>query len=553
MSVPRSPDLVGWPAELAERYRAAGYWRGETFGAVLRARAEDHPDRIAVVDRTRPISYGALDRRADGLAAALAGLGIARGERVVVQLPNVVELFEVLFALFRLGAIPICALPVHRHSELHAFCALSDAVALVTCDRLMGFEHRELAAELQRELPALAHVLIAGEPAAGQLALAGLDGPAAPLVGPDPSDVALLQLSGGTTGTPKLIPRTHDDYLYTARACLEHADFGPDDVYLAALPVVHNFPLISPGALGALAAGGRVVLAPTPSPEVCLALIESERVTHSSVVPPVALLWLTAAERAGCPDLSSLRVLQVGGAKCSAEVAARIRPTLGATLQQMFGMAEGLINCTRLDDPDEVIVETQGRPVSPADEVRIVDEHDRDVAPGQAGRLLARGPYTIRGYYRAREHDATAFTADGYYRTGDVVRMTAEGNLVVEGRVKDQINRGGEKIAAEEIENQLLAHPAVHDAAVVSMPDALLGERTCAFVVPRAGRAPAPTSGELLAFLRGRRLAAYKIPDRLELVDAFPVVGIGKTSKRDLRAAIAATLRAPTTPDPEPR
>jgi 2,3-dihydroxybenzoate-AMP ligase len=294
----------------------------------------------------------------------------------------------------------------------------------------------------------------------------------------------------------------------------------------------------SPGFFGVLHAGGRVVLARRSSPDEVFPLIERECVTLASAVPPLALVWLDAAADTA-HDLSSLEVLQIGGAKCSEEVARRVRPTLGATLQQVFGMAEGLVNYTRLDDPEEVIVTTQGRPISPDDEVLVVDDEDQPVEPGATGHLLTRGPYTIRGYYRAEEYNATAFTAEGFYRTGDVVRRTPEGNLVVEGRAKDQINRGGEKVAAEEIENHLLAHPSVHDAAVVAMPDEYLGERSCAFVVPRG---TPPKGRELIRFVRERGLAGYKVPDRVEFVERFPQTGVGKISKRELREMLARDL-----------
>ena len=213
------------------------------------------------------------------------------------------------------------------------------------------------------------------------------------------------------------------------------------------------------------------------------------KVTITALVPPLAMIWLDAASSRNA-DLSSLEVIQVGGAKFSAEVARRIRPTFGCTLQQVFGMAEGLVNYTRLDDPEEIIIHTQGRPMSALDEVRVVDENDNDVQPGKVGSLLTRGPYTIRGYYKAEEHNARSFTKDGFYRTGDLVKVNEQGYIIVEGRDKDQINRGGEKVAAEEVENHLLAHDAIHDVAIVSMPDDYLGERTCAFVIVR-GQVPA--------------------------------------------------------------
>ncbi|MCA6090792.1 (2,3-dihydroxybenzoyl)adenylate synthase [Streptomyces sp. SCA3-4] len=542
-------DAPGYPAEFAERYRAAGYWRGETFGQMLRERAGRHPDRVAVVDPTgtahgeqaRRWTYGELDVRADRMAAGFLARGIGKGDRVVVQLPNVAEFFEVIFALFRIGALPVFALPAHRDTEIRHFCAFTEAAAYVIADVAEGYDYRQLAGRIRAGVPTLRHVFVAGEPG-GHTALA--DVPADPVViedAPAPHELAFLQLSGGSTGVPKLIPRTHDDYLYSLWGSNEICGVDEHSVYLCALPAAHNFPLSSPGTLGALYAGARVVLAPRPSPDVAFPLIEREGVTITGLVPPLALVW-TEAAAAGEHDLSSLDVLLVGGAKFSEEAARRVRPALGCTLQQVFGMAEGLVNYTRLDDPEETIVTTQGRPISPDDEIRVVDDADQDLPPGATGHLLTRGPYTIRGYWRAPGHNAASFTADGFYRTGDVVRLTATGHIVVEGRAKDQINRGGEKVAAEEIENHILAHPSVHDVAVVSMPDDYLGERTCAYVVLREEAGPVG-SVAIKKFVRERGLAAFKVPDRVEFVDAFPQTGIGKVSKKDLRAAIAARLR----------
>ncbi|PRH78608.1 (2,3-dihydroxybenzoyl)adenylate synthase [Streptomyces solincola] len=534
-------DAPTWPAEFAERYRAAGHWRGETFGAMLRERAAAHPDRIAVVDPAggadggrRTWTYGELDRRADRLAAGLSARGIGRGDRVVVQLPNTAEFFEVVFALFRIGALPVFALPAHRESEIAYFCSFAEAVAYVIPAEHGGYDYRTLAATVCAKAPTVRHVFVAGGDAGAFDSLADLPAEPVALSEPDPGDLAFLQLSGGSTGTPKLIPRTHDDYIYSLRGSNELCRVTEDSVYLCVLPAAHNFPLSSPGTLGALYAGGRVVLCPSPAPDVAFPLIEREGVTLTGLVPPLALVWTEAAPRTSF-DLSSLDVLLVGGAKFSEEAARRVRPALGCTLQQVFGMAEGLVNYTRLDDPAETIVTTQGRPISPDDEILVVDDEDRPVPVGATGHLLTRGPYTIRGYWRAPEHNRRSFTEDGFYRTGDLVRLTATGHLVVEGRAKDQINRGGEKIAAEEVENHLLAHPAVHDANVVAEPDPYLGERTCAYVILRAGAEPVKP-GALKAFVRDRGLAAYKVPDRVVFTDAFPKTGVGKVSKKDLRS-----------------
>ncbi|MCB8910812.1 (2,3-dihydroxybenzoyl)adenylate synthase [Rhodococcus rhodochrous] len=537
-------DTARYPEEFAERYRAAGYWTNETFGEFLPARAARFADRTAVVghDATgtwRRITFRELDDASARIAAGLADLGVRKGDRVVLQLPNIVEYTEVLFAVFRLGALPVFSLPAHRASEIGYFCRFSDAAAYVIADEHGGFDYRALARQVTSEMENPPTVVVAGE-AEEFTALGPLrDREPAPITENDAESVAFLQLSGGTTGTSKLIPRTHADYLYSVRESAVICGVDENTRMLVALPAAHNFPMSSPGILGVLHAGGTVVLAPDPSPDTAFALIESESVTMASLVPPLAQAWLSARARTE-RDLSSLEVLQVGGAKFPAEAAKRVRPELGCTLQQVFGMAEGLVNYTRLDDDEDTIVTTQGRPISPDDEIRVVDDAGEPVAVGTTGHLLTRGPYTIRGYYNAPEHNSTAFTPDGFYRTGDIVRLTEHGYIVVEGRAKDQINRGGEKIAAEEVENHLIAHPAVLDAAVVSMPDKYLGERTCAFVVTEG---EAPKTLALKKFLRERGLAEYKIPDKVRFVDAFPVTGVGKISRNELRRALAATLK----------
>jgi len=538
------PVRQEWPAEFAERYRRAGYWRGETLPGFLADRAAAHPAQMAIVDADRRWTYRDLDDRATRLARGFLRLGLRPGDRVVVQLPNIAEFFSVVFGLFRARLIPVFALPAHRHVEIEHFATASEASAYVIPAVVGGFDYRELAAQVRARVPAVRHVVVAGDP--GPFAalddLAGVDDEALPL--PDPSSVAFLQLSGGSTGLSKLIPRTHDDYIYSFRASNDICGISGRSIYLAALPVAHNFTMSSPGTFGLLYAGGTVVLAPMPSPDVAFKLIERERVSISAVVPPLALLWIDAAAQKRF-DLSSLEVLQVGGAKLATEVARRVKPALGCTLQQVFGMAEGLVNYTRLDDAEERIVSTQGRPISEDDEIRIVDEDEQPVAPGVPGHLQTRGPYTIRGYHNAADANVRAFTADGFYRTGDVVQQVADGYLVVHGRAHDHINRGGEKVSAEEIEGHLLAHPAIHDAIVVAVPDAFMGERACAYVIPKGE--DVPTAPQLKRWMRERGVAAFKVPDQVVFVAAFPETGVGKISRKDLRAALRQQHNQPAT------
>ena len=564
--------VVPVPPETAARYRAAGYWTGQTLGSLVRDAAATRPQACALVDAHRSLTYGDLDRGADELAHGFAALGLRRGDRVVVQLTSSCELVEVLVALGRSGIVPVLALPAHRRTEVEYFAAHTGAVALVTAGVVAGFDHAALASDVAHAVASVRHVVVAGgEPvppdgpgrggergaratyvrhAIGDLRRADLTAARGEFDdAAHPADVVLLQLSGGTTGTPKLIPRTHADYLYSVRESARICGLGPGSVYLATLPVAHNYALTSPGVLGVLHAGGTAVLSPHGAPGTAFALVERHRVTHVALVPPLAHVW-AASPLVTEHDLSSLQVLQVGGAKLGTSAAERLLEVFGDTLQQVFGMAEGLVCYTRAGDPRETVVGTQGRPISPADEVLVVDDDDHPVATGAPGHLLTRGPYTIRGYYRAPEHDARSFTADGFYRTGDLVVQDADGYLTVVGRAKEQINRGGEKVAPAEVENHLRAHPDVLDVSVVGEPDEYLGERALARVLAHPGTL-APTAPELRRFLRERGIAAYKIPDRFEAVEALATTAVGKVDPA--RPAPAPAAAEPRTQPWSPR
>jgi 2,3-dihydroxybenzoate-AMP ligase len=493
------------------------------------------------------ISYAALERTANRLACGFLEAGVRPLDRVVVQLPNTPAFVTTYFALVRIGAIPVTALRAHRHSEVGHFLRASGATAYVIPDRLREFDYRAMARELAPGAPALRTVFVAGEPGAGQRALGPLIDDdlgdaevASRLAGvrPDPSEVATMLLSGGTTSLSKLIPRTHDDYVLNARLCGAAGGFDASTVHLVVLPLGHNYNLASPGMLGAFYHGGTVVLAPSGDAEEVFRLVESERVTSIAAAVPLISAWL-ASPAADRRDLASLRVIQNGGARLAPELRARLRERVGCLPQEIYGTAEGLINMTRLDDRDDLLLDSSGAPVSDEDEIMVVDEAGREVADGEAGELVTRGPYTIRGYYRADEKNREAFTADGWYRMGDIVRRRGR-YLWTEGRRKDMINRGGEKISCEEVEALIYEHPKVRVVTLVAMPDPLFGEKACAFVVPRPGETL--SFDELVAFLRAQNIASFKLPERLELVDELPLSPVGKILKRELRERITAKL-----------
>jgi len=527
--------VVARPQAEIERYRELGVYVGKSIFWLLEEGRRLRPEHIAIVSDGRRVSYRELLERVERKAAGYRALGLRPLDRAVLQLPNGLAWVENFFALQRLGCVPILALPGHRAADLRYFCEHTEASAYIAARRLGGFDVAPLARELAPWLKGPRLVVLAGEKTADAF-VCEAEVTAEPLAAEDLPEVpagqiALLQLSGGSTGTPKLIPRTHDDYLYSVRRSAEVCELGPESIYLAALPVAHNFPLSSPGLLGILAVLGTVVLAPSPNPDAVFPLLRDEHVTITAAVPSLARAWLEATQ-ARAERFPHLRVLQVGGARLEDDLARRLIEVLGCTLQQVFGMAEGLVNYTRLGDSLELLTTTQGRPMSPYDELRIVDEQDVEVSPGTAGHLQTRGPYTVRGYYRAEAHNARAFTADGFYRTGDIVRQVPSGHLVVTGRAKEQINRAGEKVAPAEVEEQLLRHDLIREAAVVGVPDKLVGERVVAFL--RIDSEAKLRQPEVVAFLREQGLATFKIPDRIVFLAELPKTSVGKIDKTAL-------------------
>jgi 2,3-dihydroxybenzoate-AMP ligase len=535
-----------WPADFAARYRAQGYWEGITLCQMLERSIAQAPDHVALVHRDERITYRELGARIEALATRFVVLGLRPQDRVVLQLANGPDFLVVFFALIRAGIVPVLALPAHRQQEIGHFIAHCQAAAYIAPAQVRNFDYRPMAAEMAHAHACLRHVVIAGEAAEGQIALDALKTMPVPesaaqalrSYSPPVDDVAFMLLSGGTTGLPKLIPRTHDDYVYNCRQSGAVSGFDADTVFLAILPLAHNFTLGCPGALAALAAGGTVVIAPDITAETIFPLIARERVTVLAAAMPLAVAWLNTGEPEK-HDLSSLKVFMSGGAKMAPELRRRVEERLRCTYQESFGTGEGLLNMTRLDDPAEIRMTSSGRPVSPADEIKVVDEDGREVADGVVGELVCRGPYTIRGYYRAPEATRAAFTADGFYRMGDAVRK-AGGHLYVEGRLKDLINRGGEKISSEEVENHLLAHPQIANACVVAMPDEAFGEKACAFVIPRGDDALALDG--IKDFLIARQIAKFKLPERLEVVPSFPTSAAGKILRRELRRIIAEKI-----------
>jgi 2,3-dihydroxybenzoate-AMP ligase len=559
--------VVPFPPEFAQRYRERGYWQDRSLAQEFDVVFKRYADRVALIDRDRCITYAELDRLTTNLALNLLGAGLQPLDRVVVQLPNVAEFVILYFALQKIGCLPIAALVTHRYAEISQFAKLSGAKACVTPDSAGDFDYAGMVARTRRENPALKYGILLGSPGPfaargapfagsaegkppeGFLSLQELISVPAKLpesrlaeIRIDPTDPAIFQLSGGTTGIPKLIPRTHNDYAYNSKVASSVCGVTGDSTVLIVLPVAHNLPLACPGIQGFFLHGGKVVMSTSTKPEDICALIAKHRVTHLKVVPAL-LIRLLNDPAVHQHDLSSLRYIQSGGQRLQPEVRLLSRRLIpSAFVQENFGMSEGLLMFVRRDDPEDVLLETVGRPVSLDDEVRLLDDDGIEVPEGEVGELCCRGPYTLRGYFGVPEYNARVFTPDGFYHSGDLMRRHPSGNYIVEGRKKDLINRGGEKISAEEVENLILSHPAIKNVACIPIPDPALGERMCACILLRDGQSV--RFEELKAFLLDKEIAKYKLPERLEILPDFPLSTIGKVSKKKLGEMIGARVAA---------
>ena len=549
MSTSRWGDrLVRYPPDLARRYRRSGLWGTRTIADELHAVATAYPQREAVVALDGRMTYRELDESTDVLAAGLAGLGLVPGDPVLFQVTNRLGAILAWYGVLKAGLVPVCALAAHRGHEIGEISRRTGAVAHLVEAGTRGFDLVGFAAEQRRDHPTLRHTLVLGATGdTGEVVLeslgAGADPRAARTIvediqrGIDPDDVAVFQLSGGTTGVPKVIPRLHAEYWYNAAAYARSWGWSPDTRVAHLIPVIHNAGIVC-AVHGPHSVGGCLVLG-TPDLAGSLPLMAREGVTH-------VLLghghFQAVAEAGFAAATASVTQVVLSGTKVPPALFDELEQR-GLWSGQLFGMGEGLFLTTRPGTPREARATTVGTPLSPLDEIRILEPGSATELPGgQVGELCCRGPYTVRGYFDAAAHNTRAFTADGFYRTGDLAsvrEIDGQRYVSIEGRIKDVINRGGEKVNAAEVELLLLRHPRITGAAAVAMPDPRLGERTCAYIVVHGEPLTMPDIREHFTQLQ---VATFKWPERIEHLTEIPRTLVGKMDKKLLQADIAAKL-----------
>ncbi|MBE9472543.1 MAG: AMP-binding protein, partial [Chloroflexi bacterium] len=524
---------VAWPEEFVKEYKEKGYWEDVTLGERVDEWCEKYADRVAVVHEGQEVTFRQMDEYVTKIAYHLVKMGIKTYDRVIFQLFNGPEVVYLTYACFKIGAIPVCSLATHRYAEISFFAKLTEAKAhFIPAGTVIDFDYEEFADQLREEIPSLEHVVTVGTPqrpnmvSVEEMMNHDIDLEAAKKelaqYRPDPFEPALFQLSGGTTGVPKIIPRHHSEYYYNSKLNAIAQGMDENDRFLAFQPMMHNSPM-SFQMLPIHLMGGAVIPA-APKPDEIIRGVVQDKATMCICAGPFAEMLLAAKSKN--LDLGSLRKCWIMMTPPEKHLA--LRTAFNIESLQLFGMAEGFGTCTRVSDSVEITASTLGRPLSEADEVRIVSPGTEDDLPvGEIGEMICRGPYTLRGYYKAEERNKEAFTSDGFYRSGDLCKLDAQGNMIWCGRIKDCIDRGGEKVSAEEVEGHVMAFPKVRFCLVVAMPDKIMNERICVFVIPNPGEVM--TLEELRDFLLNeRKIAKFKAPERLEFMEVPPMTHVGK-------------------------
>lgn len=512
--------------ELAALYREAGYWRDRTIGEYFDWCVREHPTRLAVVEGEERLTFEALGEEVRILARLLRAMGVNAGDVVSFQLPNGVAAAVVFWATMKIGAVSNPIVPIYRQHELRHILGQARTKVAIVPESFRGHDFRDMYERLRSELPALSEVLVVGD---GQR-WHGSEPEASEDVPVDPDDIALLMYTSGTTAVPKGVLHTHNTFLFTAHLLAELFSLDERDVFLNVSPVTHITGLLN-GVLLPVVAAATVIHEPVWDPMRALATIERERVSLMMVSTPF-LRGLTAAAVAEGAETSSLRYIGCGGADMPVQLMRMAAAELCAGLVRVYGATESpIVTATNRWDPPAKRTATDGRWM-PSYDAMTVAEDGSATPQGQAGEIVWRGAGTFLGYLDAALND-DVFTGDGRFRSGDLGSVDDDGYLAVAGRVKDIINRSGEKISAYEVEQLLSEHPAIGEVAVVAQPNATTGERACAYVVLRQD--VSLTVADLGEFLAGREVARQKVPEDLVLVDTIPKTVTGKVQKNVLR------------------
>jgi len=545
MSITEFPQHADIDAKKYVKYR---WWLGFTLGDVIDRAADVFPNKEAVVDDRTRLTYEELRKNVDKLALGFLNLGIQKGDSVLLQLPNWAEYVYSYFAIQKVGAIPIVLISGYKQLEVGHLARLTEAKAWIVPEAYRKIDYTSFIDNVKQINPQLEHII-------SVRATKGVKGFTARLEDlmqqnlnaentgkllrqrPEPTDVAHIIPSGGTTGLPKGIPRTHNDYLCNVEYLHKGWEMTTNDVCLVVVPVGHNLALLN--VVGSIFFCFKLVLSDSTNPVDICDVIQREKVTYMPTVPSLVRRIIEIPDLKKY-NLTSLKKISAGGEPSTPELIREVYNKLSCTYINEFGMTEGLLCRTSLTDDIETICNTVGKPCCPYDEIKIIDEDEAELPPNTDGELATKGPGIFAGYLKYIEENKKSFTKNGFFKTGDMARIDSMGYLKITGRIKDVIIRGGENISPPQIEELLCAHPDIADAAVIGMPDKDLGEKVCAYVRPASGIVIDPE--KIKSFMEQSGASKLLIPERFEFVDMIPMTEAGKHDKKALKNDIVQKL-----------
>lgn len=543
-----------FPKDLRDRYYRDKIWFGITLGEMLDRTCDLYPYKEALVAGNVRLTYRELREWTDRAAIAFLELGIQKLDRVLLQVPNWAEFIYAYYGLHKIGAIPVMCIPRFSQREIEHFCQVTEAVAWIVPLQFEKIDYHPIIESILSRKFSLNHILVIESPLAQGLKLPEgtlsfhdllkkMDLQRYPkdylkAFKPDPDEICHLMPTGGTTGLPKLVPRTHNDFYCNFEYRAKAWERSPRDITLIATPLTHNM-AIEVSMNPAFLTGGKVVVLSSTRPKDILEAIEKERVT-TTILAVAQVQQIVDDPELSRYDLSSLNVIATGGSRMPPETIKKVYDRLKCKFFNVFGMSEGPCLQTRYQDPDEVVFHTVGWPICPYDEFKVIDANGQELPQGIEGELVARGPCIFRGYYKGESENQEAFTEDGFFRTGDIAKFDPEGRVIITGRKKDIIIRGGENISAREVEDLISTYPKVEQVSAVGMPDPILGERVCAFIKLKKG--DTLVFEELIAYLKEKKTSVLYLPERIEIIDEMPLTNVGKVDKKRLREQIKEIL-----------
>lgn len=545
--------LKGIPPSLkedADKYNKFRCWPGVTMGDLLDKAADVYPDKEALVDKTSRYTYAQVREMANRLAVSLMELGIRKQDRVLLQLPNWHEFVWSYFALQKIGAIVTLLLARHGQTEIHHICRLTGATAWIVPERYRDIDYLPIIDNVSKANPDLKFVILArGKDNKRSLSLEKLiekgslsESNLQKLAErrPDPMEIEHMGPTGGTTGLPKVVPRTHNIHIcrteYTARAW----ELSSNDTCLIVAPVAHDL-TFSNAFCATIFMFGRLVMLDSTDPEDVLRAIQKERVTAIAWVPALASR-LVNYEKLKDYDVRSLQKMLCGGQAVTPELIKDVNEKLGCKFINCYGGTEGQQVMTRLDYHQAAVHTNVGRPTCPCSTYKVIDTNEKERPPNMQGELVVKGPDVFTGYYNSPEENRKAFTSDGFFKTGDMARIDDSGIITITGRFKDVVMRGGENISPVEIEGLIITHPAVDQVSVIGMPDRLLGEKICAYIQLKPGAKS--SFDDMISFLNVKGASVLQLPERIEFIDSLRLTKAGKSDKKHLREDIRRKLIA---------